>query len=101
MTKECLYCVLKWAQNDQLSRKKGNGNQKKSQFFPKYGWVGWLIPKLAQITSKIAFFYPNFTFCVPKSHKNPGAGSNIWESFPNGFIFWGLPSCTMPGELRR
>ena len=94
MTKECLYCALKWAQNNQLPFKKGNGNQKKSQFFPKYGWVGWLIPKLAQITSKIAFFYPNFTFCVPKSHKNPGVGvfKDLGKFFQiKPFFFWDLP----------
>ena len=27
-----------------------------------------------QITPKIAFFDPNFTFRFPKSHKNPGVG---------------------------
>ena len=27
-----------------------------------------------KITPKIAFFYPNFTFCVSKSVKNPGVG---------------------------
>ena len=27
-----------------------------------------------QITPKIAFFDPNFTFCSLKSHKNPGVG---------------------------
>ena len=48
---------------------------------PKCGWVGWLIPKQGpnpskppQITPKIALFYQNFTFCSPKSHKNPWVG---------------------------
>ena len=44
--------------------------------FHKCGWVGWLIPKQGpnppQITPKIAFFDPNFTFCFPKSQKNLG-----------------------------
>ena len=30
-------------------------------------------PKPHEITPKIAFFDPNFTFRFPKSHKNPGA----------------------------
>ena len=30
--------------------------------------------KKNQITPKIAFFDPNFTFRFPKSHKNPGVG---------------------------
>ena len=57
----------------------------KKQFFgeisPKRGWVGWLIPKqgpnpskLPQITPKITFFDPNFTFWFPKSHKYSGMG---------------------------
>ena len=44
------------------------------EIFPKCGWVGWLIPKQGptpskppQITAKIAFFDPNFTFRFPKS----------------------------------
>ena len=52
---------------------------KKNTFFweisPKCGWVG--IPKQGpnpskppQISPKIAFFDPNFTFRSPKSHKN-------------------------------
>ena len=52
---------------------------------PKCGWVGWLIPKQglnpskpSQITPKIEFFDPNFTFRFPKSHKNPGVGG--WEN---------------------
>ena len=73
---------------------------KKNRFFweisPKCGWVGWLTPKQGpnpskppQITPKIAFFDPNFTFRSPKSHKNPGVGKQIWERFPkkNGFIW--------------
>ena len=62
--------------------------KKKTGFFweisPKYGWVGWLTPKQGpnpskppQIAPKIAFFDPNFTFCSPKSHKNPGVGGWI------------------------
>ena len=57
--------------------------QKKTFFFwetfPKCGWVGWLIPKQGpnpskhpQITPKIAFSDPDFTFRSPKSLKNPG-----------------------------
>ena len=44
--------------------------------------------KTPQITPKIAFFDPNFTFRFPKSHKNPGMGKQIWERFPkkNGFF---------------
>ena len=49
--------------------------------FPKYGWVGWMIPKQGpnpskppKITSKVALFDPNFTFRSPKSHKNTGVG---------------------------
>ena len=63
----------------------GKGRYKKKTFFwdifPKCGWVGWLIPKQGpnpskppQITPKIAFFDPNFSFRFPKSHKNPGVG---------------------------
>ena len=33
--------------------------------------------KPLQITTKIAFFDPNFTFCFPKSHKNPGVGGCV------------------------
>ena len=48
----------------------------------------------SQITLKIDFFDPNFTFGVPKSHKNPGVGawvvSQIWENFPKKrFYFFG------------
>merc|ERR550539_2303514 len=68
-----------------LRRKPKGGCQKKTVFFweisPKCGWVGWLTPKQGpntskppQITPKIAFFDPNFTFRSPKSHKNPGVG---------------------------
>ena len=55
-------------------------------------WVEWLIPKQGpnpskppQITPKIAFFDPNFTFRFPKSHKNPGVGgtSHTEPSFPD------------------
>ena len=33
--------------------------------------------KKKQITPKIAFFDPNFTFRFPKSHKNPGVGGLV------------------------
>ena len=36
----------------------------------------------SQITPKIDFFDPNFTFGLPKSHKNPWVVSQIWENFP-------------------
>ena len=40
-------------------------------------------------------FDPNFTFGVPKSHKNPGVGgSHIWENFPKKRSFYGFPECT-------
>ena len=40
------------------------------------GLGGWFPnrAKKKQINLKIAIFDPNFTFCVPKSHKNPGMG---------------------------
>ena len=66
----------------------GEASKKKPFFweiFSKCGWVGWLIPKQGptpsktpQITAKIAFFDPNFTFCFPKSRKNPWVGE--WVS---------------------
>ena len=71
--------------------------------FPKCGWVGWLIPKKGpnpskppQIIPKIALFDPNFTFCFPKSHKNPGVGALVHtfgKTFPNNtaIFLWGLP----------
>ena len=34
------------------------------------------------------FFDPNFTFGVPKSHKNPGVGSQIWENFPKKTVLF-------------
>ena len=59
--------------------------------FPKCGLVGWLIPKQGsnpskknQITPKIAFFDPNFTFRFPKSYKNPGVGGWV-NRFGKGF----------------
>ena len=61
------------------------------EIFPKCGWVGWLFPKQGpnpskppQITPKIAFFDPNFTFRFPKSHKNPGVGGWV-NRFGKGF----------------
>ena len=66
--------------------------------FPKYGWVGWLIPKPAQtlqITPKTnhLFFYPNFTFRVPKSYKNPGVGGWFKDlgKFSKKCVFYGSP----------
>ena len=49
------------------------------------------VPK-KQITPKIAFLDPNFTFRVPKSHKNPGVGGGF-KDFGKLFsqkkvIFW-------------
>ena len=51
--------------------------------------------KTPQITPKIAFFDPNFTFCFPKSHKNPGVDGLVYtfgKTFQqkNGFVFGGL-----------
>ena len=79
--------------------------QKKQRFFweifPKCGWVGWLFPKQGpnpskppQITPKIAFFDPNFTFRFPKSHKNPVVGEwvhTFGKTFPNKTVFLRLP----------
>ena len=50
-------------------------------------WVGGVDDsqtrsKPLKIIPKPRIFDPNFTFCVPKSHKKPGMGSKIWESFP-------------------
>ena len=75
---------------------------KKKRFFwdifPKYGWVGWLIPKQGsnpsepppppKITPKIALFDPNFTFRFPKFHKNPGVGKQIWDMSPKKRVFF-------------
>ena len=78
------------------------GSPKKSFFSGNLSqiWVGGVAnsqsrSKPPQITLKIAFFDLNFTFGVPKSHKNPGVGLQIWEHFPNKkktvLIFWGFP----------
>ena len=56
------------------------------------GWVGWF-PKPAKKSQKHPenrHFDPNFTFCVPNSHKNPWVGSKIWES-----SWWLAYRCTM------
>ena len=65
--------------------------------FPKYGSVGWLSPKSPpnqtpkkQITPKITFLNPNFTFRVPKSHKNPGVGvwvQRFWKVYQKKTFF--------------
>ena len=53
---------------------------------------------------KIAFFDPNFTFCFPKSHKNPGVGGWVnrfgkgfpkkdvffWDTFPKASTFYSV-----------
>ena len=57
-------------------------------------WVGGVADSQTRsippkITLKIYFFVPNFTFGVPKSHKNPGVGSQIWENFPKKLLFLG------------
>ena len=44
--------------------------------------------KPPQITPKIAFVDPNFTFCSPKSHKNPEVGKQIWEKSPKKKFFF-------------
>ena len=69
------------------------------EIFPKCGWVGWLIPKQGptpsktpQITAKIAFFDPNFTFSFPKSRKNPWVGewvSTFGKDLPKKRLFFG------------
>ena len=51
--------------------------------------------KQKKITMKIAFFDPNFTLCVPKSHKNPwvgGLAQRFGKFYPNKTVFWGGPS---------
>ena len=48
---------------------------------------------MLKITPKIASFDPNFTFCFPKSHKNPGVGGwvhTFGKSFPNKTVFLGV-----------
>ena len=49
--------------------------------------------KTPQITPKIAFFDPNFTFRFPKSHKNPGVDgwvNRFGRDLPKkGFLFVG------------
>ena len=47
--------------------------------------MGGLIPKQTQNKTQIAFFDPNFTLRVSKSHKKPWLGSNIWESLEKRF----------------
>ena len=47
--------------------------------------------KTPQITPKIAFFDPNFTFRFPKSHKNPGVGgwvNRFGKGFPKKTFFF-------------
>ena len=56
------------------------------------GWGGWFPNKVQtnkknQITPEIALFDPNFTFCSPKSHKNPDLG----EIFQKNFFFYTFP----------
>ena len=45
--------------------------------------------KPPQITPKIAFFDPNFTFRFPKSYKNPWVGKQIWDRSPKKKTFFG------------
>ena len=50
-----------------------------------------------QITPKIAFFDPKFTFNFSKSHKNPGVGGwvhTFGKTFPNETVFFGKASHT-------
>ena len=70
-----------------LSFKEG---PKKSVFFQftKISVSGVANSSPPKITLKIAYFDPNFTLRVPKSHKNPGVGSKIWKSFKKR-VFWG------------
>ena len=56
--------------------------------FPKIGWVGWLNPKPP---NRAFFLNLNFTFCVPKSHKNPGVGEwvqRFGKVFPKKTCFF-------------
>ena len=67
------------------------GKLQKKTFFLGYlsqMWVGGVADSQTRSKPKIAFFDPNFTFCFPKSHKNPGMGSQIWENFPPEMLFF-------------
>ena len=58
-------------------------------------------PLKYQISPKIAFFDPNFTFRSPKSHKNPWVGKQIWERSPKkNRSFW-TPSLLNPKHLKQ
>ena len=52
------------------------------------GWDGWFPNKVQtpqhKNTPKISFFGPNFTFCFPKSHRNPWVG---WWVYTFGKTF--------------
>ena len=71
--------LLRWAPPPQKKKQ-----TKKNRFFCgdfSQMWVGGVAdshprskPLKKQITPKIAFFDPKFTFRSPKSHKNPGVG---------------------------
>ena len=81
------------------------GRRPKKRFFlgeisPKCGWVGWLIPKQGPNPSKKTnhpenrLFDPNFTFCFPKSHKNPGVGgwvNTFGKDLPKNVFFYAFP----------
>ena len=63
-------------------------------------WVGGVadsqtrskpLKKKNQINPKIAFFDQNFTFCFPKSHKNPGVGgwvNRFGKGLPRKTVFF-------------
>ena len=78
----------------------GKGRSKKNVFlgYLFQMWVGGVADsqtrsKPLKITPKIAFFDPNFTFCFPKSYKNPGVGgwlNRFGKGFPKKVFF--IPS---------
>ena len=50
-------------------------------------WVGGVADsKQAPNHTENSLFDPNFTFCVPKSHKNPGVGA--WVLIEDSSIFF-------------
>ena len=105
------FLLHRWSRNLSEIQERG-APKKKSVFFweisPKCGWVGWVIPKQGpntskppQITPKIAFFDPNFTFRSPKSHKNPGVGgwvNTFGRDLPKKNVFFLAASLT-PSSL--
>ena len=67
--------------------------------FPKYGWVGWLIPKPAQnpqITPKTPQLSRMSPFVFPNLTKNLWWVSHTWENFPKKKRFVLGPSFKYP-----